>query len=155
MKDSLKAILFSVGFILVLVYGVKYLLGEDGRVEVDPTLKPLVEEWIETMEEGGIGDARERLNHVHEIKLCGVESITGPETLGNTTIDGDIVKINDRIVSRDLMLNTLFHELGHALFDLDHGGSGIMMTEQSAYGPYPVNDPAKLKEYINLCLANQ
>jgi hypothetical protein len=155
MRGRIEAIAVTIGCLIGIYFLAKWISGDDGTTKIDPKLQPIVEEWITTMESSGMSDARERLGKVHQIKLASIETLSGPEPLGVTTIDGDVIKINERILNQDLMKNTLFHELGHALFRLDHTSEGIMNCSQDIDGPFPINDSDKLKQYIDQCLASR
>lgn len=98
---------------------------ETNTVMVDPRLRPYVKEWCWEMEKAGLPWE----SRIRELKSIRVEtySVDSRET-GNYWVYAKKITINSRFIKGDpcLLRATVFHELGHACFGLEHESCAIM-----------------------------
>jgi len=98
-----------------------------GVVEVDPHLETLVDEWKSEMKEHGI-PYEDQYNKIRWIRIVDDYGVAGQCDHTNRTIT--VSKGQGEYTTRVI----LWHELGHFVFDLEHG-EGIMHshTESEEY----------------------
>lgn len=113
--------------ILVLACSAETCTAGDNTVVVDSRIKHYVREWCWAMEQAGIPwESRFR-----ELKSILVEpySVDSRET-GNHWRSANKITINARFLGRNpcAVRATVFHELGHACFGLEHDCCAIMLT---------------------------
>lgn len=111
---------------MVLALGVFSFSGR--KVPVDPRLKPYVIEWCWAMEQAGL-PWKERLGRLKSV-VVEYYSVDSRET-GNYWHGSRQVTINGHFLKRNpcAVRATVFHELGHACFGLEHGSCTIMRAQ--------------------------
>ena len=131
---------FVLLFILAMLvyYGVRLhqLLGKGSGADmtVDPLLVELLNEWKKDMADNDIYYAT-TFNRLHKIIVVEDSLITGSKQ-GNVAYANMYehnIKISKGIVERGRLVTkaTLYHELGHYVFDLDHVDAYCLMHEYS------------------------
>lgn len=127
------------------------LFAGNNKVEVDPRLKPYVVEWCWRMEQAGI-PWQSKFQDLVSIKVepYSVDS----REVGNSWRWTHTITINERFidVSPCVIRSTIFHELGHAVFELDHECCTIMKTTTyTNYQIYCDQWDLFVKEYLVQC----
>jgi hypothetical protein len=94
------------------------------ETQVDPSLQGWVEEWCRELEARGL-PARERLRTVKSIGIG--YSVEGART-AECSVYERTIELNARHLDRNpcAVRSTLYHELGHLAFGLEHGSCNIM-----------------------------
>lgn len=164
-KETVKGLLLIGAVIVGIFFGVRHLVGNDGHVIIDPRLRTYVDDYIRDMEEAGI-DVEDDLDDLVEIRFGACPSIVfnkdgfdvANDILGTTSIDRTSIVLSEEALNKGAfpparIRSILYHELGHALFELDHT-DGIMQ-EASYVDDQSADDPVLLKEYTDQCQAAQ
>ena len=160
-KETAKGLLIIGAVIVGIFFGVRHLVGNDGHVIIDPRLRTYVDDYIRDMEEAGI-DIEDDLDDLVEIRFGTCPRIVfnkggfdvSNDILGTTSIDRTSIIISEEALNQGILpparlRSILYHELGHALFKLDHT-DGIMQ-ESSYVDDQSADDPVLLKEYTDRC----
>lgn len=115
------------------------------RPWIDPRLEPAVSDWSRDVRSAGL-DPETLLSSLDSIVVWPCK--TG--SVGHS--NGNRVKIDPRVLDRgDASVHgVLYHELGHAVLGLDHGGEGIMSETAHRESEYQYYWPAWVEEYLNL-----
>jgi len=119
--------------ILTVSLSITWALGKvsaptDEKVRIDPRVVGYVKEWCWAMETAGI-PWEERLRQVKSIEV--VPYSVDSRKVGLTNRFTHRITINENYIKRNPcgVRSTVFHELGHAAFDLPHGCCFIMNAE--------------------------
>lgn len=119
---------------------------------VDPELRPAVDEWKRDLAGAGIGWHR---------AWAGLDSIVigpaGEGLAGHSDRWSSKVVIGRQVVDRGetVTRGIVYHELGHAVFRLPHGGDGVMRAKIHSHAGYVLAWPRMLSEYISSCQTYQ
>jgi hypothetical protein len=125
--------------------------GTNHKVMIDPLLKPYVKDWCYAMEQAGI-PWEERLRSIHSFTLEYYDE--GSKKTGLTSNYSHKITINRWFIDRNpcALRATVFHELGHAAFELPHECCFIMnATTDTHEQNYCDNWNSYLSEYITQC----
>lgn len=120
------------------------------ETQVDPSLQGWVEEWCQELEARGL-PARERLGTVKSISIG--YSVEGARTAECSAYERTI-ELNARHLDRNpcAVRSTLYHELGHLAFGLQHGSCNIMrartLPDEQLYCDWW---PELVEEYATEC----
>lgn len=119
-------------------------------VEVDSRLEPYFEEWRQEMKGAGLNPdpALARLQRVEVCRDCkSGYSEKGRGRIGVSERQLELGPYSTR--------GTLWHELGHFVFDLEHGSCGIMRHSSWREEEYWASWSGFKEEYINECRKNR
>jgi len=133
-------------FLLFFLLGLAgYLMYNDQQYEptISIQLKPYVTEWKHAMEQAGL-DWKWKFNQIDKIELSNITMHgTSSDILNVITIDRDILP--DTILTRQ----TVYHELGHYVFGMEHVDTkSIMNINDLGSDFYRENWNRLVKEYI-------
>lgn len=144
----LAAVVVSLG---LLFKAILFLTKDETRPRVDPALAAAVQEWEESLHKAGI-EYRPRFNQLEVIARVARET----PWAGRTSRATCSIEINQRQVESGQyrLLCTVYHELGHFTFDLEHG-SGIMQEECPSEEYLASNWNSLVEEYIEECRNNK
>lgn len=148
MQRLILVLLLAVGLWYITIQVVE---PKDDRVLVDPRLKSYVTEWCWEMEKAGI-PWEESFRELNSITATAY-SVDSRETGAHWRLANKIT-INERYLDRNpcAVKATVFHELGHAVFGLEHGSCTIMrartLVEEEKYCD---NWDLYLDEYLVQC----
>jgi hypothetical protein len=136
--------------LLVVVFAVgltdRYGNGMDGMPSIDPRLAPFLAEWKRDIRSVGL-DPDALLSGIRSIRVDQCER----GKLGHA--NAHRILIDPKVLSRGAASTrgALYHELGHAVFDLDHGGRGIMSGTAHREAAYAEHWPGWLRDYLDRC----
>ena len=148
MKQLIIALILSLGLFWVVEN--KTAVDND-KVTIDPRVREYVKEWCWEMEKAGI-PWEDRLREIKSIEVVpySVDSRKTGITHGFT----HRITINENYLNRNPcgVRSTVFHELGHAAFDLPHGCCFIMQAESEPNEEvYCQHWSEMVKEYLVQC----
>jgi len=147
----MRAIISVIKFALVLaaVFGISFLLAGRSSGEeplVDKRLSPYFEEWKRDMRKAGL-DYSVALSRVDRIEVC-EDCKAGYSDRG----DREIAVSREQLeIGPNSVRGTLYHELGHSIFNLQHESCNIMRSKCWTEEEYELYWPDFLVEYINEC----
>jgi hypothetical protein len=136
---------------LALIWsGINYIKPRKSAWEVDvynPTLRSYLIEWESDMLKAGI-DPAPVLGRLRSITV-----VNSNDWAGMYVVSEGVIYISKHQLDAGpaSARATLYHELGHMAFGLDHGSCGIMNSGADSEKYYSVNWNLLLKEYINIC----
>ena len=144
--DLIIRIVLTVLFIGLLI---ALLLGDDlGKRTVSRELTPAVESWQRDLTAAGV-EWKNRFSLLRSIELADLP----PGKAGSSNSFAHSIKI-----SRDLLAEgeytlqaTVYHELGHSAFGLEHGCCVIMQEDNLSETEYQERWPSLLEEYEAEC----
>jgi hypothetical protein len=118
---------------------------------VDPLLEPLVDEWIQDMDRAGIAYQR-AWNRMDSVLL----RPSPPGTVAHVKGRRHVV-IDPSLVEKGpySLRGALYHELGHAVFNLSHHGNGIMHAGLLKEADYAHHWGTYHQEYLRTCSWNR
>lgn len=126
---------------------------EENIVLVDPALKPYVREWCYEMEQAGL-DWEPGFRNLRSIQLADY-SVDEVETVGGRTdFNKHTITVNRKYAQNGSCIarNVVFHELGHAVFDLPHNCCSIMNTDGTKDNrQYCESWSLMVREYVVQC----
>jgi hypothetical protein len=144
--------------IVALIVGVYFATQSQDQLEenivlVDPALKPYVREWCYEMEKAGI-IWEPGFRNLKSIQLA-TYSVEDEDRVGGLTdYDKHTITVNRKYAQRGecIARNVVFHELGHAVFGLEHGCCSIMETDGTTYNQqYCDGWGLMVEEYVVQC----
>lgn len=140
-----------VASVYLLFKGILFVTEDKTRPHIDPALETVVHEWEESMHHAGI-EYRPRFNQLEVIARVARET----PWAGRTSRATRSIEINQRQVESGQyrLLCTVYHELGHFTFNLEHG-SGIMQEECPSEEYLAANWNRLVEEYIEECRNNK
>jgi hypothetical protein len=153
--------MFRLRFIIVLIVicAVTYAIfvslvictKDDTPPRVAPELKALVEEWEWDMRDAGL-DYTQAFNRLEAIEL----SSPNAPYAGVADLSTRKIKINPKQLGsgRARTKATLYHELGHFVFALDHVEGTIMQEKCPSEEELQENWEDYINEYLELCNNN-
>ena len=137
--------LFSAVVYLVLTV----LIDEQTSPNISSSLVPYVKEWKDDMDKAGIAYEAD-FNDIRHINLAEffLDNKAGKSSRMSHTVyvDHELLKRGEFSVKA-----TLYHELGHYIFQLEHGSCIIMEEKIRAETDYSENWDLFLKEYLITC----
>jgi len=116
---------------------------------IDPSIKPYVEEWKRDMDRAGIDyrAAYGRLDRI-EVRPYSVEGAAGETQTGARTI----IIYGKQIERGEYSTReTVYHELGHWVFHLEHGSCTIMETNARSNAKIEARWSEAVDEYLEAC----
>lgn len=146
-------IVIKLGLVLTAVCAVSFALssrpsGEEPRV--DPRIKPYFDEWKRDLNSAGL-DYSVALGRVERITVC-----SGCRAGYSDRVEGTIAISEDQLgFGPNSVRGTLYHELGHAVFNLQHGSCKIMRSRSWTEEELEHNWPLFVKEYLEACKKNE
>lgn len=146
---TIKAILF----VTVLFY-IGYLVytgSVEHRPEVDPRLDSVVTQWEKDVDNIDYQNGFYRLDHIKVVKDLG--PACGHYDFGTRTITVSEDRLDAGPYS---LMTTVYHELGHYVFKLEHDYSeSIMHPNSYSEEYYRENWDVLLSKYLSKCRANE
>ena len=138
----IRYVIFTLSVAFFAIYALKR--DYDTPPTVDPALEVYVNEWKRDMDSAGISYLGV-FNQIDNIILY-----DGPE-YGLSHIRK--IKINRKLLESEWLLRqTVYHELGHNVFDLKHGAQLSIMHAQDLGESFYKNNWDQIKiEYIRKC----
>lgn len=141
---------------IVIVGAIAYftLTGFGGRDRgkeptVDPRLVQWVDEWKQDMQKAEI-DYTAGFGRIDRIRVC-EDCRAGYSDRSDREI---AVSREQLMMGPNSARGTIYHELGHAVFNLQHGSCDIMKSQSLDEAEYAVYWPSLVEEYINECKSN-
>jgi len=104
-------------------------------------------EWERDMKEAGL-DPSPALGRLRSIKVANTSDWAGQYDTGENVI---YISVHQLSRGEASLKATVYHELGHMAFKLEHGDCGIMYPTCGTDEYYSQNWNELLKEYINKC----
>lgn len=140
---SIVVLFFAVALSLPFILG-----NRDTGPWIDPYLASDVNSWQRDMESAKI-DYRAGFNRISKIAF---EEIELSHT-GSYTTWGRIIIVSHRQAEKGpwSVKATLYHELGHAVFRLEHGSCAIMAKSSASEKEIKENWSNWLAEYLMVC----
>lgn len=148
MRELISAIII-VGGIAYLTLTVVGGLDRGKEPEVEYRLVQWVDEWKRDMKNAGI-DYAAGFGRICRIKVC-EDCKAGYSDRGDREIAVSIEQLKAGPYSAR---GTIYHELGHAVFNLQHGSCNIMRSNSWAEDEYANYWNDFVEEYINECKSN-
>jgi hypothetical protein len=148
----MKAIFSAIIIVSIIAYLTLVMFGGytlEKEPDVDPRLAQWVSEWKRDMENAGI-DYRVGFSRIAKIRIC-EECRAGYSDRGDREIAVSREQLN---AGPNSARGTIYHELGHAVFNLQHGSCNIMRRESWTEPEYSENWTFFIDEYINKCKNN-
>jgi hypothetical protein len=152
MIKLIKILIFCGIFFLLAKYFTDQEKAESREPVVDPALYSVVNEWKSDMQAAGI-DYTRAFRRLHEIKI----SDLGDKLAGSCNRFSKKIIVSKVVVERGAysLKGTLYHELGHYVFDLKHGSCEIMRSDAYPNSMYEKNWEEFKQEYLAACKANE
>ena len=120
---------------------------DDGEI-ISPFLLPYVNEWKSDMDRAGIAYKKEfaDIRHINLTEFFIEKAGTSSRFNHMILIDDSLIKHGPLSVKA-----TVYHELGHYIFQLEHGSCVIMEKTAHLESDYSENWNTYLKEYLIVC----
>ena len=118
--------------------------------KIAPALIPFVAEWEAGMQSAGV-DYHEDFDDIRHIKLANffLDNVGSSSRFNHMIlIENDLFNLGPFTVKA-----TVYHELGHYVFDLEHGSCAIMKPKCSSEQDYAEHWDDYKREYLQLCNA--
>jgi len=154
MLRLIKGIFILALFVVCTGGIVKYLTQATTATEkpvVDPNLKEFVDDWQCDMKTANI-DFLTGFNRISNISLVAAEN----PYAGKMEYSTRSIKINRRQLESGYYRTraTVYHELGHYVFKLEHGSCAIMQENCQSEEELKENWKEWINEYLQLCINN-
>lgn len=147
--------IFALVIIAAAVLGTFMLLvhatHDETGPRVDVALSKYVEEWKWDVSQANI-EYQPAFNRLKSIEVTDTQE----SYAGVTVTSARKIKINLKHLSSGeyRVRATLYHELGHFVFGLDHGSCAIMQEECQSEEQLEENWKEYVNEYLQLCINN-
>ncbi len=154
MFKLIRAIVILILFIVCTVGITKYITQvatTSTKPIVDPKLREMVDDWHCDMRTANI-DYLTGFNRIEKIGLVAQEN----QYAGKTEYSTRSIKINCRQLETGYYRTkaTVYHELGHYVFKLEHGSCAIMQESCPSEEELEENWKEWVNEYLQLCINN-
>lgn len=152
MKNLGRIIVASIFVVVAYKYLNNFLNSDNKYPDVHPTLVQVVNEWEDMMKSNGI-DYRESLYRIKKIEI--VDKLDGRHQAGESNKRDRTIKIKSSHLDNGywVVRATVWHELGHYIFNLEHDNSrlDIMNSTNSKEIEYKQNWDELKRNYIKSC----
>ncbi len=119
----------------------------------DPKIRLIVEEWKRDMNHAGLNGDKliKRVDRIIVVKQ--IPSQEKSHTVGKSDHGTRTIWIRERQYEHEYLKALVYHELGHYIFDLNHQGTGEIMSKYliEETGHYKKNWDTLLPIYLDKC----
>lgn len=145
---TIRGIAFIVGLFYI---GYLFYIGTvEYPPQVDPRIDSVVTQWQEDVSRLDYTNGFNRLDHIKVVKDLG--PACGHYDFGTRTITVSEERLEAGPYS---LMATVYHELGHYVFKLEHSYAGIMNDKSYTEEYYRENWDVLLEDYLRMCEANE
>jgi len=143
--DKILRIALTIFFLALIIY---LMVRDKDTRTVSRELEPAVKSWQQDMTSAGL-DWKTKYGLLRSVKLA--ELLPGKAGYSNRFAYS--IEIADDLPEKGeyTLKTTVYHELGHSVFNLKHGCCSIMREEVSSEEECSRNWPSWLKEYTDAC----
>lgn len=146
----MNRVIVFLAFLVLLWFGLRHFSIKGTAMDVDvknPRVRLCLMEWERDMKDAGL-DPAPALGRLRSITVVNTTDWAGMYDTSDNVIYISIHQLNQGDAA---LRATVYHELGHMAFKLEHGDCGIMYPTYGEEIYYSQNWDTLLKEYISKC----